>query len=69
MKVAVDLASWIEARRPRVERALDRILPSPAGPAATAIGWPDAPSSTRPISCRSPARRIESAFAPVSPAM
>ncbi|HEX6851207.1 MAG TPA: farnesyl diphosphate synthase [Candidatus Polarisedimenticolaceae bacterium] len=37
MIVAADLASWIELRRPQVERALERILPAPEGPAATAI--------------------------------
>ena len=35
MSVAFDLAAWLADRRPRVERALDRILPSPTGPAAT----------------------------------
>ena len=37
MIVAADLAAWIETRRPDVERALEAVLPAPAGPAATAI--------------------------------
>jgi geranylgeranyl diphosphate synthase type II len=37
VSVALDLARWIEVRRPGVEQALDRILPVAAGPAATAI--------------------------------
>ena len=35
MSVPLDLAAWVEPRRPRVDAALERVLPLPSGPAAT----------------------------------